>query len=116
MVSFVRAPSPPVRQLKIRTRPSSCFDLHKESTGNYCKFSYFLFQVLNENLYKFMYIYIKLILDIRHQQRENRWSKFVDEHHEEHFQYNYNYNKAPERIVPSNRCLFLFIYLFDIYY
>lgn len=33
MVSYVRTPSPPVRQLKIRTRPSSCFDLHRESTG-----------------------------------------------------------------------------------
>jgi hypothetical protein len=35
MVSFVRAPSPPVRQLKIRPRPSSCYDLHKESTSKY---------------------------------------------------------------------------------
>lgn len=36
MVSFVRTPSPPplpVRQVKIRPRPSSCFDLHEESTG-----------------------------------------------------------------------------------
>lgn len=32
-VSFVRAPSPPVRQLKIRPRPTSCFDLRKETTG-----------------------------------------------------------------------------------
>jgi hypothetical protein len=74
MVSFVRAPSPPVRQLKIRPRPSSCFDLHRESK------------------------------DIHQQQRENRWSKVVDEHHEEYYQYNYNYNfKTPERIVPIER-------------
>lgn len=33
MVSFIRTPSPPIRQLKIRTRPSSCFDLLKDSTG-----------------------------------------------------------------------------------
>ena len=32
--SFVRTPSPPVRQVKIRSRPSSCYDLHnRESTG-----------------------------------------------------------------------------------
>jgi hypothetical protein len=43
MVSFVRAPSPPVRQLKIRTRPSSCFDLHKESTGKIKNLSCFLY-------------------------------------------------------------------------
>ncbi|CAF4194114.1 unnamed protein product [Rotaria socialis] len=73
MVSFVRTPSPTIRQVKIRPRPSSCFDLHKEST------------------------------DIQHQQRQNRWSKYVDERHEEHFEYNYNYNKAPERIVPIER-------------
>ncbi|CAF2360422.1 unnamed protein product [Rotaria sp. Silwood2] len=73
MVSFVRTPSPTVRQLKIRARPSSCFDLHKEST------------------------------DIHQQQKENRWSKVVDEHHEEHFQYSYNYNKTPDRIVPIER-------------
>ncbi|CAF2086064.1 unnamed protein product [Rotaria magnacalcarata] len=73
MVSCVRTPSPTIRQVKIRPRPSSCFDLHKEST------------------------------DIQHQQRQNRWSKYVDEHHEEHFEYNYNYNKVPERIVPIQR-------------
>ncbi|CAF3851589.1 unnamed protein product [Adineta steineri] len=73
MVSFVRTPSPPIRQLKIRNRPSSCFDLYKEST------------------------------DTRYQQKENRWSKCVDEHREEHFQYNYNYHKTPERIVPIER-------------
>jgi hypothetical protein len=53
-----------------------------------------------------MSIFIKLFLDIRQQQRENRWSKFVDEHHEEHFQYNYNYNKTPDRIVPSKKNFF----------
>ncbi|CAF3336358.1 unnamed protein product [Rotaria sp. Silwood1] len=73
MVSFVRTPSPTVRQLKVRPRPSSCFDLHKEST------------------------------DIHQQQKENRWSKVVDEHHEEHFQYSFNYNKTPDRIVPIER-------------
>ncbi len=55
------------------------------------------------------------ILDIHQQQRENRWSKVVDEHHEEYYQYNYNYNfKTPERIVPSNRS-FSLIYLTFIY-
>jgi hypothetical protein len=54
-------------------------------------------------------INFNIFLDIHHhhQQRENRWSKFVDEHHEEHYQYNYNYNfKTPERIVPSKRSYF----------
>ncbi|CAF1111473.1 unnamed protein product [Adineta steineri] len=32
-ISYVRTPSPPVRQVKIRSRPSSCYDLHnREST------------------------------------------------------------------------------------
>ncbi|CAF1075802.1 unnamed protein product [Adineta ricciae] len=75
MVSYVRTPSPPIRQLKIRTRPSSCFDLHKESTE----------------------------VHQHQQQRENRWSKFVDEQREEHFEYSYNYNKTPDRVVPIER-------------
>lgn len=33
MVSYVRTPSPTIRQVKIRPRPSSCFDLHRASTG-----------------------------------------------------------------------------------
>lgn len=72
-VSFVRAPSPPVRQLKIRPRPSSCFDLRKETT------------------------------DLHQHQRENRWSKHVDEHHEEHFEYQYEFHKIPDRVVPIER-------------
>jgi hypothetical protein len=33
-ISYVRTPSPPVRQVKIRSRPSSCYDLHnREATG-----------------------------------------------------------------------------------
>lgn len=105
MVSFVRTPSPPVRQLKIRPRPSSCFDLHKESTGNNWKLSCSFFsQVYNVRFIQ------NLFLEIRQQQKENRWSKVVDEHREEHFEYNYNYNynKTPERIVPSNRHYYYF--------
>jgi hypothetical protein len=34
VISYAHAPSPPVRQVKIRSRPSSCIDLHKqEKTG-----------------------------------------------------------------------------------
>jgi hypothetical protein len=34
MHSYVRTPSPPVRQVKIRSRPASCYDLNnKEASG-----------------------------------------------------------------------------------
>ncbi|UJR25945.1 hypothetical protein I4U23_007293 [Adineta vaga] len=94
MVSFVRTPSPPIRQLKIRTRPSSCFDLHKESTVSISPVNVYMnvsFTFLNVDIHQ------------HQQQRENRWSKFVDEQHEEHFEYSYNYNKTPDRVVPIER-------------
>lgn len=34
-----------------------------------------------------------------------RWTKFVDERHEEHYNYNYNYNIPSERVVPSKQIL-----------
>ena len=53
-------------------------------------------------------MFTNFILDTHHQRRENRWSKCIDECHEEYFQYNYNYNydKTPERIVPSSKLFF----------
>ncbi|UJR22973.1 hypothetical protein I4U23_026000 [Adineta vaga] len=66
-VSYVRTPSPPVRQVKIRSRPSSCYDLNnREST-------------------------------------DRGYTKYVDEHREEHFEFNYNFNRPLDRIVPIHR-------------
>ncbi|CAF1355297.1 unnamed protein product [Adineta ricciae] len=66
-VAYVRSPSPLVRQVKIRSRPSSCYDLNnRESTDGRC-------------------------------------TKYVDEHREEHFEFNYSFNRPNDRTVPIQR-------------
>ncbi len=46
---YVCTPSPPIRQVKIRSRPSSCFDLNKkESTGKQIgQKNYFSFDMIH---------------------------------------------------------------------
>lgn len=43
IVSCIRAPSPPVRQLKIRHRPASCVDLRKETFTGYLTINSIIF-------------------------------------------------------------------------
>ena len=88
----IRAPSPPVRQLKIRPRPSSCYDLRRETSMGKDQHQYSLTLIPAE---KFD------LVDIRQQKEENQWSKVVDERHEEHYEYNYNFQTKADRIVPS---------------
>lgn len=62
---------PIVRQVKIRSRPSSCVDLHKkEAAGN------LLTNCLFFSLYNFLL--------------DNQWTKVVDERREEHHDWHYN--------------------------
>ena len=85
MLSHVRNCSPVVRQLKIRSRPSSSFNLHERdaSTGKQRK-----------RIRSFSFPPRRLAED-------QRWSKAIDEQHVEHYQYQYHYDFLPDRIIPS---------------
>ena len=86
-------PALPVRQVKIRSRPSSCFDLHKkEANGKQSSIRFdFFFLILSEIYSTFRFLFSP----------DNQWTKIVDERKEEHYDWHYNITLPLDRTSTS---------------